>query len=118
MGKRLKRFAFFLLAILVGAALGLFVGWEIAPVRNLSSSPHTLRRDYQADYVLMVAEIYHHEGNLPMAMARLAALGEDLPGGTTLNAIAYAQEAGYDPADLALMLALSVDLQQSQPEGR
>mgnify|MGYP006310154069 FL=1 len=63
MGSRLKRFAFFLLAILAGAALGVIIGWEVAPVRYIETGPHTLRQDYQTDYVLMVAEIYGEEGD-------------------------------------------------------
>jgi hypothetical protein len=116
--KRLKRFALFLLMILVGAALGLLIGWQIAPVRGGGARLNTLRRDYKTDAVMMVAEIYHHEGDLPMAMTRLATLGEGSPAKTTQVAIAYAQEAGYDPEDLALMMALAQDIDQGQSEAR
>ncbi len=110
MGPRLKRFAFFTLAILAGAALGVFLGWEVIPVRYTETGPQTLRQDYRTDYVLMVAEIYQAEGDLAMAIARLAYLGDQPPTVLTREAIAYAQDVLYSPDDLALMLALSEDL--------
>ena len=110
MGTRLKRFAFFLLAILAGAALGIILGWEVVPVRYTETGPHTLRQDYQTDYVLMVAEIYGEEGDLAMAIARLAYLGDELPIALTQEAIAYAQDVQYSSDDLALMLSLAEDL--------
>lgn len=118
MEKRLQRFAFFLLAILVGAVLGLVIGWQIAPLRSKGATPHSLRQDYKTDFVLMVAEVYHQEGDLVMARVRLGSLGEESPTGYVQEAIAYGGEVGYDPVDLALMLALSEDLKQHQPEER
>lgn len=116
MGQRLKRFVFFLLAILIGVVLGVIIGWEIAPVRYTNTGPHTLRQDYKTDFVLMVAEVYFNEGDIAMAMARLATLGEESPVIITQEAIAYAQEAGYNPDDLALMRTLSEDLERLQLE--
>jgi len=110
LSQRLKRFAFFLLAILAGAALGVFLGWEVAPVRTTENGPHILRQDFKTDIVLMTAEIYHEEGDLAMAMARLGFLGDAPPTVLTQQAIAYAQEVHYSPDDLSLMLALAEDL--------
>ncbi|MFW5713165.1 MAG: hypothetical protein ACOCYU_00670 [Brevefilum sp.] len=111
MDQRMKRFAFFILAILAGVALGVIFGWEITPVRYTQTGPHTLRQDYKTDYVLMVAEVYHQEGDIAMALARMAFLGGDSPTTHTREAIAYAQEVHYSPGDLELMLTLSDDLQ-------
>lgn len=118
MESRLKRFAFFLLAILIGTALGVLIGWQIAPLSGNGARPNTLRQDYKTDFVLMVAEIYHEEGDLPVAMTRLDTLSDRSPAETTQVAIAYAQEAGYDPEDLALMMALAQDIDQGQSEAR
>ena len=112
MGQRLKRFTFFLLAILAGIALGLVLGWEVVPVRIKDTGLHTLRQDYKTDYVLMVAETYQQEGDIAMAMARLAYLGDESPTTLTQDAIAYAQEINYSPDDLERMLKLSEDLKQ------
>lgn len=112
MQHRVKRFIFFLIAILVGIGLGVLIGWNVAPVRYTETGPHTLRQDYKTDYVLMVAELYQADGDIAMAMARLAYLGDDPPRRITQNAIAYAQEAGYSPGDLELMLILSEDLER------
>ena len=111
MEKRLKRFAFFLLAIFAGIALGLVIGWGILPVRYTTTGPHTLRQDYKTDIILMVAEIYHEEGDIAMAMARLAFIGDEAPTTLTQEAIAYAQEVHYSPGDIELMLTLDEDLQ-------
>jgi hypothetical protein len=118
LGQRLKRFAFFMLAILAGAALGVAFGWEVAPVRYSETGPHALRRDFKTDIVLMAAEIYHEEGNLAMAMARLGFLSDQPPIALTQDAIAYAQEVQYSPDDLALMLVLSEDLENLGLEER
>jgi hypothetical protein len=112
LGQRLKRFAFFLLAILTGVGLGLVLGWEVMPVRCKDTGLHMLRQDYKTDYVLMVAETYSEEGDIAMAMARLAYLGDESPTTLTQDAIAYAQEIDYSPDDLERMLKLSEDLQQ------
>ena len=45
-----------LLVLLLGIALGLLVGWVLVPIQYVDTTPDTLRGDYRADYVLMVAE--------------------------------------------------------------
>ena len=115
---RLKRLAFFLVAILAGIGLGLLVGWELAPVRYTDSGPHTLRQDYRTDYVLMVSEVYTEQGDLAMALAQLVFLGGDSPAALVQEAIAYAQEVGYSPDDLARMLTLADDLGKLNLEGQ
>ena len=65
----------FLIAILIGAGLGLLFGWVISPVKDVNTNPDLLKVDYQADYVLTVAEVYQSEGSLAMANQRLAMLG-------------------------------------------
>ena len=114
---RMNRMAFFLLAILAGIGLGLWVGWGLAPVRYSAFGPDALRQDYRTDIVLMTAEIYEVEGDLAMALAQLAFLGDDSPKAQVQNAIAFAQDAGYSPDDLARMLILSEDIGKLNLEG-
>ncbi|MBT3320784.1 MAG: hypothetical protein HN392_00700 [Anaerolineae bacterium] len=84
-----------LLAILLGTIAALFYGWRIAPVEYIDLAPNTLRTEYRAEYVLMVAEIYQLEANLDLAARRLALLGSADPAeiiGENLESGDYSQE--------------------------
>jgi hypothetical protein len=69
----------FIIAILVGVALGLGYGWIVSPVHYVDTSPDTLRVDYRTDYVLMVAEAYKNEIDPGLAVRRLALLDNTPP---------------------------------------
>ncbi len=107
----MSRWLRFFIAILVGIALGLAYGWVISPVRYVDTSPDTLRVDYRADYVLMVAEAYQNEKDLALALRRLALLGDTHPVDMIYQAIDFASQYGYDNADIRRMQALMDDLQ-------
>ena len=111
----MARWVRFILAILVGAAAGLFYGWVINPVNYVDTTPDSLRIDYQSDYVLMVAESYSAESDLAMAIRRLALLGNSPPADTVQQAILFAESQGYTDADIALMRTLYLDLQSWNP---
>ena len=68
-----------LLAILLGTIIGLFYGWKIAPIEYIDLAPNTLRADYRAEYLLMVAEAYQDEADPELARQRLALLGSAPP---------------------------------------
>ena len=68
-----------LLASIFGLVVGLFYGWRIAPVEYVDLAPNTLRADYRADYVLMVAESYQSDQDLELATRHLALLGSTNP---------------------------------------
>lgn len=101
----------FIIAILVGVALGLGYGWIISPVRYVDTSPDTLRIDYKTDYVLMVAEAYQSENDLGLAVRRLALLGNAPPSEIVGQAIQFAQKYGYAETDINRMLMLWNELQ-------
>ena len=111
MSVRVRRFIFFLLAIVVGIAAGTGYGWAISPRQTRDTGPHTLREDYKADYVLMTAELYQSEGDVAMAIARLSFLGDQSPTRVLDTAINYANSVQYDARDLQLMnnLKLAVE---------
>lgn len=111
----MSRWAIFLIVIALGAAAGLYYGWVINPVKYVDTTPDTLREDYKADYVLMVAEAYHAERDLGLAARRLALLGNVPPADTVARATLYAVQNGYSEADLALMQTLADDLQTWNP---
>lgn len=111
----MQRYIFFALATLVGGGLGLLFGWVVSPVEVVETSPDTLRVDYQADYVLMVAEAYWQEEDAEAAVLDLALLGGDSPIETIRAAIVFAVQNEYQPDDLVLMRALEEALLRWDP---
>jgi hypothetical protein len=107
MGRKLL----FLITILVGAGLGLYYGWGFKPTMQSESPLRSLRQDYKADYVLMVAEVYDRDGDLKLAIDRLDQLESGVPLDLTTSMITYARSAGYSIHDLDLMSNLITDLQ-------
>ena len=61
------------LAIGVGMALGMAVGWRF-PVQRFTASFDGLHPDFKADYTVMVGNAYALNGDWPTAEARLAVL--------------------------------------------
>jgi hypothetical protein len=104
----MSRWFLFFLTIAVGAAGGLYYGWMIKPVERLEASPANLRSDWKSDIVLMVAEAYDAEGDLTMALRRLAMLEDESPAVSIEKAIHFAVSINppYAEADLHLMQAL------------
>lgn len=105
----------FLLTLAAGIGLGLLYGWVIHPVQYTDTSPDTLRADYRADYVLMVAEIYHSERDPSLAARRLAILGSAHPSQIAAEGLDFALQHGYAPQDLALLQDLAWALLTWQP---
>jgi hypothetical protein len=105
----------FLIAIAVGAGGGMLYGWVLNPVEYVDTAPDSLRFDYRADYVLMVAEAYQVENSLGLASRRLALLGSDPPYDIASQALADATQIGYPSVDLSLMQTLVQDLQTWNP---
>lgn len=102
----MKRYIYFFAAIFVGIGLGLLYGWVVSPVQFYDTTPATLRIDYQADYVLMVAEAYASDDDAMLAVERLYFLGAASPEEVVQRAIVYAAQVGYAAEDLALMREL------------
>ena len=109
-----SRYIFFILVLILGAALGLYYGWVLSPVELVNTTPSTLRIDYQADYVLMVAESFSVDQNPNLAICRLALLG-GLPQEAIDEALIFGVEQGYTPEDMVLMRDLAEALESWQP---
>lgn len=107
---RIVRWTLFLITIGLGAVLGLLYGWFVNPLNQRSSGMPSLRADYQADYVLMVAEAYQAESDLALAEHRLSLLGEDEPAVFVRKAINFGREMGYSQKDLEMLEILGADL--------
>ena len=104
-----------LLALILGISLGLLYGWVISPVQYVDTTPDTLRADYRADYVLMVAEAYRSEQDGNLAVRRLAILGSQPPAEIASQALAQARKLGYTDSDINLLQKLTTAMQARQP---
>jgi len=111
----MSRWTKFLIAVLLGAAAGLFYGWVVNPVEYVDIAPESLREDYRTDFVLMVGEAYQIEHDLGMAVRRLALLGSDAPTEMVANALGYALQHEYASHDLSLLQLLGEDLMTWNP---
>lgn len=112
----MRRWFWFIVAILVGVAVGLFYGWVINPVEYVDTTPATLRGDYQTDYVLMVAEVYHADGDIEQAARRLAVLGDQPPLELVRQAMIFAAQVPFADSDQALLSELGSAFQVWDPQ--
>ena len=108
---RSNRWIFILLALILGAGLGLAYGWYVDPVDFFDLTPDTLRADYRADYVLMTAEAYRVEQDPGLAARRLAIFGTKSPSAIAGDGLSYARANGFADQDVALMQELVTALQ-------
>ena len=115
MASRKARWLAFFAAIAVGVGIGLYYGWVISPVSYVDTAPNTLRDDYKADFVLMVAEAYQSDGDLESTKRELALVGNDAPA-VVEEAIAFGASHGYASQDLFVLREL-LNALQSQPVG-
>jgi hypothetical protein len=106
-----SRWLFILIALAAGIGLGLAYGWLVDPVEFFDLTPDTLRADYKADYVLMVAEAYRAEQDPGLAARRLAILGSRSPSTIASEGIAFARANGFADSDIALMQELVTAMQ-------
>lgn len=102
-----------ILGLLFGALVALVYGWLIQPVEYIDTSPDSLRIDFRTDYVLMAAQAYAGDRDLNLARVRLAALGPLPPDQYATQAIDYALEHAFGPADLELLNQLALALRSS-----
>jgi hypothetical protein len=108
----MKRFLLLTAGTVIGVLIGAWYGWSVSPVTYNEISPDQLRAEYQADYVLMVAETYAADKDLGQAAVRLSRLGQaDLAGLVRRLADAY-QAAGYPAEDCTRLYDLARDLER------
>ena len=103
----MSRWIRFLIVLGIGFGIGLLYGWLIDPVEYVDTQPQSLRNDYKTDYVLMVAEAYQAERDVSLARERLRFLGETSPTSVIEEAMFFAVQSEYAPADLGLLRDLS-----------
>jgi len=112
----MRRWFWFIVAILIGLVVGLFYGWVINPVEYVDTIPAALRDDYQTDYVLMVAEVYQADGDIEQAARRLAVLGDQPPLDLVRRAMVFAAQVPFADSDQALLSQLGSAFQVWNPQ--
>lgn len=100
-----------IIALIAGIALGLLYGWVIDPVEFVDLTADTLRADYKADYVLMVAEAYQTRSDPGFAARQLAIFGSQSPTSIAAQGLDYARANHFADSDIALMQGLLTALQ-------
>jgi len=116
-GRRIVRFIWFGISIIVGLVLGLVAGWSKS-VEKTNASFTSLRQDYQIDIVLMSAEIYNEDNDLGAAVDRLEYLETDNIVLFVQQAVLDAETIGYTKSDLNLMATLAQDLETKLGTGK
>ena len=110
----MSRWTFFILILIVGFGLGILYGWVINPVSYQDTTLQDLRIDYKTDYTLMVAEVYHYEGDIKWAMNRLTLLEDSSPLTSVENALKFASQAEYTLPDMFLLRDLHNAMEGNQ----
>lgn len=111
----MKHWVWILLAIVAGIGLGLLYGWVINPIKFVDLTPDTLRADYRADYILMVAEAYQTEKDADRAARRLAIFGSDSPADIAASALPFGRENGFSASEISALEELVAALRAWQP---
>jgi hypothetical protein len=111
----MPRWLLSIIAIAIGIGLGLLYGWVISPVQFVDTTPASMRADYRADYVLMIAEAYHADQNTDLAVRRLAVFGSNSPADIAAQALQTGQTIGYSADDISTLQELTRALQAYQP---
>ena len=110
------RYILFGVSILAGLIAGLYYGWELSPVDFGAGGVETLREDFKADYVLMVAEAYRAEQNIDTAVEALRLFPDSNPLHLVDAAITFAVEQDFNPQDIARLNALQTALLDWDPD--
>ena len=105
----------FLLMLITGLGLGMYVGWVVSPVRYVDTDPASLAETYKDDYILMTATLYSADGDLAAAQTRLATLGFDNPGSAVAEAAQRFINAQRAEAELRRVAGLAAALDAVTP---
>ena len=106
-----NRWLFILLSLIAGISIGLTYGWVLDPVDYFDLTPNTLRADYKADYVLLVAEAYRSNPDSGLAARQLAIFGAGSPSSIAAQSLDYARASGFADSDISMMQELVTAMQ-------
>lgn len=111
----LRFLASLVIALGVGAAIGLYLGWVQFPVEFVNSPASDLAESYKDDYTVMIAAGYLTDGDLGGAVDRLRLLGlQNIPAWVQSVTERYISSS-RDSRDIAYLVALSEGLGRLTP---
>lgn len=106
----MSRWIFLALGFGIGLAGGLYYAWQLSPVEYVDTAPDSLRADFRADYLGLIASAYASSGDLVRARTRLA-LFPDLQPSTELAALAQQRLAeGFADTEASALSLLASSL--------
>ena len=114
---RKARLIGFVVAILLGVAGGLVLGWLYFPAEITTTSLQDLRADYKTDYVLMVAETYATDGDAQHALDLLTKINPDNPLRTVQQGLLTAQHLGYEDWEMRYLADLEIGIRNYSAPG-
>jgi len=114
---RKARLIGFVVAILLGVAGGLVLGWLYFPAEITTTSLQDLRADYKTDYVLMVAETYATDGDAQHALDLLTKINLDNPLRTVQQGLLTAQQLGYEDWEMRYLADLEIGIRNYSAPG-
>jgi hypothetical protein len=107
------RYTPLLLGLLVGIAIGILYGWVIQPIESRETSPRSLQDQYQADVVLMIAEIFAAEEDIELARQRMSNLSLETYGDIVANALNYAKAHDFSDQDIEVLSNLAIHINRA-----
>ena len=112
----MARTVFFLvLGLLLGAGLGLYLGWVVWPTEFTNADPSLLAQAYRQDYALMIATAYERDQDLAAARWRAATLDVENPNDWLLRFTVDNILAGQDETAMRRLSRLAYDLGLRSP---
>jgi len=102
-------------AFALGASLGLYYAWVVNPVEFIDTAPASLRADFQADYLALVAAAYTAAGDLDRARARLSLIPEPDPSARLAALAQQRLAAGFPESEAQALAALAAALGERPP---
>ncbi len=99
-----------ILGLVLGAAAGVTYAWKIDPVAYVDTAPGSLRSDFRALYLSLIASAYAGRPDLARARARLALLPDPNPADTLAALAQQLLAAGRPPSEARAMARLAQDL--------
>ena len=106
----MRKILFGLLALVVGVACGLAIGWYVWPVTYTESVPTRMRQDWKDEAVWMAAQAFAYDRDLEAAQARLRPLGSDDLGQLVLDRTQKAIEQNLPPQHITSLTRLAAAL--------
>lgn len=108
----MRNWLLFAIGFGIGVAGGLYYAWLGNPVEYIDTAPNSLRADFRADYLALIASAYASGGDLVRARARLA-LFPELDPSTELAELAQQRLAtGLAESEASALAGLSNALSQ------